>query len=39
LCKLAECELDLLLDGFDDLLARALSRHVSSLVTVGAGPA
>jgi hypothetical protein len=39
LCKLAECELDLLLDGFDDLLGRALSRHVISLVTVGDGPA
>ena len=25
LCKLAGCELDLLLDGFDDVLGRALS--------------
>jgi len=37
-CKLAETEFDLLLDGFDDLLGRALSRHVISLVTVGDGP-
>ena len=38
LCKLAESELDLLLDGFDDLLGRALSRHVISSVAVGDGP-
>ena len=39
LCKLAGCELGLLLDGFNDVLWRALSRHVISLVTVGDGPA
>jgi hypothetical protein len=39
LCKLAGCELDLPLDGFDDLLWRAISRHVISLVNVVAGPA
>lgn len=39
LCKLAGCELGLLLDSFDDVLARALSCHVISLVTVGDGPA
>ena len=38
LCKLAGCKLGLLLDGFDDVLARALSRHVIPLVTVSDGP-
>lgn len=38
-CKLAGCELDLLLDGFEGVPRRALSRHVISLLTVGAGPA
>lgn len=37
--KLAGCESDLLLDGFDDVLGGALSRHAISLVTVGSGPA
>ncbi len=39
LCKLAGCELDLLLDGFDDVLGRARCCHVISLVNVGAGHA